>query len=154
MRTLENTLALWVAGLLTSGEVVDWANSAIARSADPSQDLFDLASDGPERCLKRAREDFGPRPATLGYAQEFSLRALATSLDSEKSAFSLAEWASWRCVGEDLPNPIAALGYRLDHLLNDCHDRPAALALLRAELPALMPLCTALAAAFLESGDR
>jgi hypothetical protein len=78
MRTLENTLALWVAGLLTSGEVVDWANSAIARSADPSQDLFDLASDGPERCLKRAREDFGPRPATLGYAQEFSLRALAT----------------------------------------------------------------------------
>jgi hypothetical protein len=151
MRSTENTLALWVSGLLTSDQVTEWAWHEIARLDEPPQELFDLASDGPERCLKRAAHEFPPRPTKLSYVEEFSLRALATSFDSNESVLHFAEWASRHAMGEDLTQPFVNLGYQLDHLLDDCQDRAAAKALVRETLPPLLPQCQVIAAPFNEA---
>lgn len=148
MRSIENTLALWVAGLLTSDQVVEWAWDEITRLEEPSQELFDLANDGPQRCLKRASHDFSARPTKLSYVQEFALRALTTLLDSDESVLQFAEWASRYAMGEDLSQPFVSFGYQLDHLLDDCQDRAAARALVRNELPSMLPTAQAIAAAF------
>lgn len=148
MRLIEHTLALWVSGLLTSDQVVAWAWSQVARLDEPPPELFDLANDGPELCLKRAEHDFPPRPAKLSYIQEFSLRALATLPESDESVLHFADWAARHAMGEDHSHPFVSFGYRLDHLLEDCQDRAAAKALVRDELPPLLPRCQALAAPF------
>jgi hypothetical protein len=82
MRSLENTLALWVSGLLSSEDVVAWAGKEIIRLEQPPMELFDLVSDGPEKCLKRAEFDFPPRPTRLNYLQAFSVRAVSLNLAS------------------------------------------------------------------------
>jgi hypothetical protein len=150
MRSIENTLALWVTGLRSSETVVDWAHAAIAKANEPSQELFDLASYGPERCLKWAQHDFPPRAAAMTYIQQFSIRAAEVRLDSAESALAFADWASRCCMGDDLAEPMVAFGYHLDHLLVDCEDSEAALAFVRDQLPALMPRCKVIAAPFLE----
>jgi hypothetical protein len=151
MRSIETTLGLWVSRLMTSDQVKEWAWGEVARLPCPPQELFDLASDGPERCLKRAIHDFPPRPVRLTYVQEFSLRALTTSLGSTEDELRLSEWASRHAMGEDLTHPFVALGYQLDHYLNDCDDQEGARSLLRKELPSLLPQCEALAAPFNDS---
>jgi len=113
MRSIESTLTLWVSGLLSAGEVVDWANAEIARVDQPTEDLFNLASYGPEKCLKWLEYEFPPRPSTLTYAQQFALRALATSLESRESTFRFADWASRNCFGEDLSDPMVSMGYEM-----------------------------------------
>jgi hypothetical protein len=140
-----------VSSLLTSDQVTEWAWSEITRLEEPPQELFDLASYGPERCLKRAVHDFPWRPSKLSYIQEFSLRALATSLDSHESVLHFAEWASRHAMGEDLSQPFVGLGYQLEHLLDDCQDQAAATALVRDELAPLLPHCQAIAAPFREA---
>jgi hypothetical protein len=152
MRSLENTLALWVSGLLSSEEVVAWAGRQIARLDEPPMELFDLVSDGPEKCLKRAQIDFPPRPYCLPYAHAFSVRAVSLDLASEESVLAFADWAARSCMGEDLSNPFVRLGYRLDHLLNDCNDPIGATAFVRTELPSLLEYCNSLAAPYLKTG--
>lgn len=152
MRTIEQTLALWVSSILTSDEVIQWASNEVARLDQPPMELFDLVSDGPERCLKRAISDFSPRPTHLNYVQEFSVRACVLPFDSDESVFQFADWASRRCMGEDLSDAMVKFGYHLDHLIDDCQDKSAALALVRKELPLLMSECNRVAAPFLETG--
>jgi hypothetical protein len=151
MRSLDNTLALWVSGLLSSEEVVAWAGRQIARLDQPPMELFDLVCDGPERCLKRAQTDFAPRPSCLTYAQAFSVRAMSVNLASEESVQAFASWAARNCIGEEPSNPLAQLGYRLDHLLGDCSDPKGATALVRTELPSLLGYCKSLAAPYVET---
>jgi hypothetical protein len=148
MRSTENTLALWVCGVLTSDQVVDWAWREVARLDNPPPELFELGVDGPERCLKRAAYDFPPRPTALSYAQEFSLRALAVLLDSDDSVLGFADWVSRRAMGEDLSEPFVTFGYRLEHLLDDCQDPAAASAFVREALPLHLSRCEAIAAEF------
>lgn len=150
MRSIENTLALWVTGLRSSEAVVDWVHAAIAKTDEPLQELFDLASYGPERCLKWAQHDFPPRAASMSYVQQFSIRATEARLDSTESALAFADWASRHCFGDDLSEPMVAFGYHLDHLLVDCEDSEAALAFVREKLPVLLPRCKAIAAPFME----
>ena len=137
---------------MTDGEVTDWAWNQVALEATPSQDLFELATDGPRACLKRAEADFPPRPVELTFEQEFSLRAVRTPLQSRESVLELAKWAAKRAMGEDLSNPIVQLAYQWDHLINDCEDSEAVVTLARTSLPQALLRCQAVSAAFTVSG--
>ena len=150
MRSLDNTLALWVSGLLSSEEVVSWASREVSRLEQPPTELLDLLTDGPEKCLKRAQIDFAPRPEALTYVQAFSVRALKVTLGSDQSLVQLAQWASRACMGEDLSHPFVELGYRLDHLIGDCDDAEGAMELLRSELPQLLAHCRSVAAPYID----
>jgi len=151
MRTLENTLALWVSGLLSSEEVVAWAGKEVARLKEPPTELFDLLTDGPEKCLKRAEFEFPPRPQRLSYEQAFSVRALSVDLNLEQSVWQFADWAARSCIGEDLSNPVVQFGYQLDHYLDDCQDKEGAKTLVREGLPSLLEHCKAIAAPYAET---
>ncbi|WP_124461254.1 hypothetical protein [Variovorax sp. KBW07] len=150
MRSIENMLGLWASGLRSSEAVVEWAGVAIARSDGFRQELFDLVTYGPERCLKWAQYDFPPRPTPMSYLQQFCVRAVEAELGSPVSALAFANWASRSCMGEDLSEPVVSFGYQIDHLLFDCEDEEAALAFVRSELPAMLPRCRALAVPFLD----
>lgn len=145
MRTIKDTLDLWASGLLTTHEVTEWAGREIARLDDPPTELFDLAIDGPEVCLKRAHADFPVRATKLRYVDEFAVRAVTLDLSAAGTVRTFADWASRSCMGEDLSDPFVALGYQLDHLICDCQDEGAAEELLRDDLPDLLPRCRRLA---------
>jgi hypothetical protein len=151
MRSLENTLALWVSGLLSSQDVIAWASREVARLEQPPMELFDLLTDGPEVCLKRAQADFSPRPQRLGYLEAFSVRALSVNLPSDQAVEQFVDWAARNCIGEELSHPIVQLGYQLDHYLHDCQDMQGAAALVRKELPSLLGVCRAFAAPYAEA---
>ncbi len=155
MRNIKDTLDLWVSGLLTTQEVTEWAGREIARLDEPPAELVDLAIDGPEVCLKRAECDFPPRATKLRYVDEFAVRAVALDLSVTEAVRKFADWASRACMGEDFSDSLVALGYQLDHLINDCQDEGAARDLLRAELPNLLPRCLRMAErySYLEHGD-
>ena len=91
---------------MTSDEVIQWASKEVARLDQPPMELFDLVSDGPERCLKRSISDFSPRPIHLSFIEEFSVRACALSFDSDEAVLKFADWASRRCMGEDLSDQM------------------------------------------------
>jgi len=137
---------------MTDDEVTAWAWNQVALQTSPSQELLELATDGPRACLKRAEADFPPRPVELTFEQEFSLRAVRTPLQSRESVLELAKWAAKRAMGEDLSNPIVQLAYQWDHLINDCEDSEAAVTLARTSLPQALPRCQAVSAAFTVSG--
>jgi len=151
MRTIEQVLGLWVTGLLSPEAVTEWAGRQIARLDQPPTELFDLASDGPEVCLKRAEIDFPYRPNPPSYAEGFALRAIAVDLSSDDDVWNLADWAARNCMGEDLADPFVTLGYQLDHYIADCQDVERAKALIRTELPSLRLQCHTLAMPFAES---
>jgi hypothetical protein len=88
--------------------------------------------------------------ATLSFSEEFSLRALSTPLESEEAVQCFADWMSRKAMGENFDEPLVALSYRVDHLLNDCDDKIAAVRLLREELPRLAPICKLEAGSFLQ----
>ena len=150
MRTVEDTLGLWASGLLSSDAVVAWAGKEIARLDQPPMELFDLASDGPEKCLKRPEIDFPYRPTQLGYTQQFAIRASRVDLASNESAWQFAHWAARNCIGEDLSDSLVKLGYLLDHYIDDCQDNDGAVALVQAELPSLLVQCRLLAGPYVE----
>lgn len=142
---------MWVSSLMTSDEVIQWASKEVARLEQPPMELFDLVSDGPERCLKRSSSDFARRPTHLSFVEEFAVRACALSFDSDEAVLKFADWASRQCMGEDLSDQIVKFGYHLDYILGDCDDKSAARALVREELPALIPQCIPIAAPFLQT---
>jgi len=145
MRNIQDTLDLWVSGLLTAQDVTEWAGREIARLDDPPAELIDLAIYGPEVCLKRAQSDFLPRASKLRYVDEFAVRAVAVDLSAADAVHRFADWAARSCMGEDLSDPFVTLGYQLDHLLCDCQDTDAAEELLRTGLPDLLPRCLRIA---------
>jgi hypothetical protein len=151
MRTVEDVLGLWVSGLLSSEAVVEWAGKELARLEEPPMELFSLASDGPEKCLKRSEAEFPYRPTEIGYAQQFAIRAISVDLASNESMRHLADWTAQNCIGEDPSEAFAKLGYRLDHYISDCQNTDGAIALLRAKLPSLLAHCQLLANAYAEA---
>jgi hypothetical protein len=148
MRTIEQILTLWSSSLMTSDEVVEWARHEVERLDAPAMELFDLLSYGPEKCL-RSMAEFSPRPIRLTFNDEFCIRACELSLASDEAVRTFVMWASRSCMGEDVSDPLVAMSYHLDHLLNDCQDEVAALALVRQNLPPMLPHCAVVAAPFL-----
>eukprot|EP00456_Euglypha_rotunda_P085270 TRINITY_DN85968_c1_g1_i1.p1 TRINITY_DN85968_c1_g1~~TRINITY_DN85968_c1_g1_i1.p1 ORF type:complete len:126 (+),score=4.19 TRINITY_DN85968_c1_g1_i1:101-478(+) len=124
MRSIESTLALWVSGYLTSAQVVEWATEEIEKLDNPTPELLDLVTDGPERCLKRPAYDFRARPDNLNYLQQFALRAMRTRLDSDASVLKFAEWAAINCIGEDLVLPMVSFGYQVIKEMTTVITRP------------------------------
>jgi hypothetical protein len=150
MRPTERVLTLWSVGLLKSEAVVRWADQAILDTDVPSQELIDLACDGPEKCLKRAQFEFPARPIALSFTQAFALRALSTDLESEESTFEFGQWVARHAMGEDLDLPEVVFSYQVYDLLVECEDRVAASAFIGKELPQLLTRCREIGAPFLE----
>ena len=151
MRSVEKTLALWTAGFLSSDQVTEWAGRQIAELDEPPYELIELTCYGPDHCLKQSAADFSPRPSPMTYEEGFCLRAVASNLQDDAAVASFAYWATTNCIGEDLDRPYVVLGYQLDHLLNDNQDLSGAIALVRSELPKLLPGCTQIALQYAET---
>lgn len=83
-----------------------YATAELERSEMPSVELIDLISDGHERCVKRPAYEFRTRALDLGCVQEFSLREIALSMESDDSILQFAKWAARRCIGGDLTRPM------------------------------------------------
>jgi hypothetical protein len=145
MCTIEQTLGLWASGLLSPEAVMEWAGREIARLDQPPMELFDLVSYGPEKCLKKAKIDFPYAPAIPTYFQAFAVRAMRINVESDDDVWSFASWASRNCMGQSLSDPLVALGYQLDHYIDDCQDRDGAIALVREVLPSILSQCKLLA---------
>jgi hypothetical protein len=137
---------------MTDAEVRQWAWKQVALGNEPSEEILELATEGPMTCLKRCWADFNPRPAEMSYEQEFALRAVRTNLESAQSTLHLFLWAAKRAMGEDLEDQLVQLAYRWDHLLNDCQDTESTLDLARRELPLHMERCQRLCSPFSASG--
>jgi hypothetical protein len=150
MQPIERVVALWKAGLITSGTVVAWADHEILRCESPSQELLDLSVEGPDRFVRQPEFDFSAGRVTLPYATEFALRASAVQLTSDEPVLSFCRWCARFAMGEDLQLPAVAFGYQVEHLLYDCDDPQAAVQYARIEFPKLLPGLAALVAPFFE----
>jgi hypothetical protein len=148
MRPINRILTLWRVGLLDAGAVIRWADQAIEQAERPSQEIIDLSCYGPERCLELPESEFPARPVALLFSEEFSLRALATELESDEAVHKFAQWTAQHAMGERLDLPEVILGYQIDDLLDGCSDWAGAIALVRKELPDMLERCKELAAPF------
>jgi hypothetical protein len=149
MRTLGQTLTLWDAGLLTDRDVVDWAEREIRRQARPDFALIQLAFDGPRACVASScgEPPFLVRP--MPFDDQFAWRAVALDLQDTPALTAFAHWLRQAWIGaEDVAPAFFDLAAQVDHWIDDCGQLPAALALLRTELPALLPRCQELASAY------
>ncbi|WP_423936042.1 hypothetical protein [Comamonas sp. 23] len=145
MESIKRVLTLWTIGLISSDAVIAWADEQILVSSSPAYELLELSAYGPEACLKRPERDFFARPLSLSFVELLSALALASDASSDSVMLGLARWAAHHAMGEDLDDPFVMLGYRLDHLLNDCNELSRAVQLLRAELPLMLPRCQSIA---------
>ncbi len=141
MESIKRLLTLWELDLVSSEEVIGWADEELLKIDEPSQELMDLSLDGPEKCLRRAEYEFPARPTKLDYCAEFSFRVMAIDLASSSSCLKFADWALRHAMGESLGLPEVSLGYHLEHLIGDCHDSDAAIELIRQEIPRFRPKC-------------
>jgi hypothetical protein len=153
MRSVEQVLGMWACGLWSVEQVIAWTHLELARLDEPPMALFDLASWGPQACLKRPESEFPYRPSEPGYLEQFAVRAIGVDLESRDSSLRFAEWAARHCIDADVSDPLRGFGYQLDHLLWDCHDIESALEFVRARLPSHLPRCRALADPLLQTGD-
>lgn len=141
MNPMERVLSLWRGGFIDSDAVVDWADAEIRAEDQPAMEIMELSLRGPARYLKELQPGTPMQIDELDFLIEFSLRALACDLSSEPACSAFAAWLSRRVILLDQTSPEAGLGYQLDHLLCDCLDPAAALALLRQQLPGFLPQC-------------
>jgi len=150
MNSIERVLTLWEIGVLSSDDVIAWADSQIVASVNPESILFDLSLYGPEVCLKKPMGEFPADPQRLSFIEEFSVRALVADLSSDETLLQFAKRVASSAIGEDLDEPFVRFGYQLDHLINDCDNTPAAIQLVRDELPSMLSRCQSIAAGFLD----
>ncbi|WP_181243662.1 immunity 49 family protein [Chamaesiphon polymorphus] len=145
---LSIALTLWNIGLVSETALMAWADAMILDRAQPSYDLLELAANGAKLCLQR--DTIESRPLTLTFFGEFCLRSHLLDLSCDRSAIQFIDWVSRNCGGADLEHPALLLAYQLDHLYYDLDDLPAAIELLRSEMPLLLPSCELVASTFLD----
>lgn len=137
MNRIPTVIALWQLRLLTSEQVVAWADQQISNGDPASDDLIELSTRGPDECSILQAHQFPP--AKVFSFEDLCLLKLGT-IDSknrkEKEVF--VDWISRACMGRDLKDRFVSFGYRLDHLVDDCRDMSAAIDLLKSELPQFM----------------
>lgn len=150
MTPIQRILALWKIDMLSTEFVISWADNELLQADNPSKDLIALSLDGPEKCLKLPIDDFPSHPVRLTFLEEFSIRAIATNLQSDSSTLIFAKWVSRYAMGENLEDPAVMLGYQVDHLLNDCENSKSAIQFVIAELSPMLPRCKAIASSFLD----
>jgi hypothetical protein len=146
---LSIALTLWNIGLVSETALMAWADARILALEQPSHDLLELAANGAKLCLQR--DPIESRLLALTFVEEFALRSHLLDLSDDRSAIQFINWVSRNCGGEDLEHPVVLLAYQLDHLYCNFKDNlPAAIELLRSELPLLLPSCEIVASAFLD----
>lgn len=153
MSPISVALTLWQAGLVPTRRLMAWANLHllhVLQSDGPVDDWLELSRQGPAACLRLAEWEFPHRPVELGFPQLFALQAVTLDLASDAEVAGFVQRVAVRCMGHDLQLPEVELGYRLDHLLCDCDDLPAAIRLLRDTLPSLRSRNEAMVAELLE----
>jgi hypothetical protein len=132
-------LAAWREGLARDGAVVAWADEVIVEmpsSAIPEW-VLDLSMFGPVKCMSRPSSEFIAVPVPT-FRRAVAVRAFVLDLRDTHQVQTFVEWIAGACMGENLEDPIVALGYYVDHLLDDCGLMLEAVALVRLQLPALL----------------
>ncbi|BAS58093.1 hypothetical protein NIES2135_25220 [Leptolyngbya boryana NIES-2135] len=144
---LSIALTLWDMGIVSEQCLIAWADAQILAQEKPAYDLLEIATKGAAVCLKQGVIETAQ--ISLNDSEEFFIRAYLLALECDRSAESFIIWASSNCFGSaEIPEGL--LAYHLEHLYYDCEDVDAAIALLRIELPKLMPRCESFAAPLLE----
>lgn len=146
METLSIALSLWKIGFVSSEELIAWVDAQIQMSDNPDEFLVQLSLNGPETCLKRPIYEFPIRPIELTFTEEFGLRVSMLDSQSEPEVSNLIKWATVKCMGEDLDDPIVIFCYQLE----DVWTLEAQVAFLRHELPPLLSRSTSIANSFYE----
>lgn len=146
-------LAAWREGLVSDAEIATWAERRLLACPDDAIPtwLLQLIESGPGACQEIAGF---PWPEPLDYVAAFSLRAASVALADDDAVLAFAHWASRRAIGNDDELPEVALGYYLDHLLDDCRRDDWAVDHVRKELPPLLDACRARAARLRDLLDR
>ena len=150
MRPIERVIALWKIGILSSEEVVAWADREILGSECAPQEVIDLSVYGPAKCMRNPEFEFHAGFVALPYATEFALRAAALLLSSTESVMDFCRWCARAAMGEERQSPEVSFGYKVDHLLYDCGLEDEAAQYVRCELPKLLPSFSAVVAPYLE----
>ncbi|EDY85239.1 hypothetical protein VDG1235_4874 [Verrucomicrobiia bacterium DG1235] len=137
MNRIPTAIALWQLKLLTSEEVVTWADQQILADDRSSEEMIDLSTRGPEECSMLQAHQFPPaREFTF---EELCLLKLGTiKLENRKEKEVFIDWISRACIGKNLKDRFVSFGYQLDHLVDDCRDMDAAIRLFESELPGLI----------------
>ncbi|MBD2215178.1 hypothetical protein H6G27_35875 [Nostoc linckia FACHB-104] len=144
---LEIALTLWSIGLVSEQNLIAWADAQILAIEKPADDLLEIATKGAKVCIKKGLIE--TLPIALGYSEEFFIRAYLLDIECDSATKSFIAWVAHNCCGStEIPETL--LGYHLEHLYCDCEDVDAAISLLRAELPKIMPRCESFATVFLE----
>ncbi|BAY66711.1 hypothetical protein NIES22_68550 (plasmid) [Calothrix brevissima NIES-22] len=144
---LEIALTLWNIGIVSEQNLIAWADAQILAIEKPADDLLEIATKGAKVCIKQGLIE--TLPIALGYSEEFFIRAYLLDIECDSATKSFIAWVAHNCCGST-EIPEAVLGYHLEHLYCDCEDVDAAISLLRAELPKIMPRCESFATMFLE----
>lgn len=144
MENLSIALSLWKIGLVSSEELIAWVDAQIQMSDNPDEVLAQLSLNGPETCVKRPIYEFPIRSIELIFTEEFSLRVSMLDSHSEPDVRNFIKWATVKCMGEDLDNPIVIFCYQLE----DIWTLEAQVAFVRNELPPLLSRSTSIANSF------
>jgi hypothetical protein len=148
----QSILAAWKAGLLSSSDVVAWADQKITDTEEtaalPSW-LLDLALHGPEKCWLLPEAEFVAR-THLDFPILFACRVARLDMGDTRKVEEFARWIARSSLGEDHTMPEVMLGYQVDHLWRDCDRMDLAVDLLRAELPVFASKSREIAATILD----
>ncbi|OHC29226.1 MAG: hypothetical protein A3J71_08480 [Pseudomonadales bacterium RIFCSPHIGHO2_02_FULL_60_43] len=144
METLSIALSLWKLGLVSSEELIAWVDAQIQMSDNPDEVIVQLSLNGPETCLERPIYEFPIRPIELTFTEEFGLRVSMLDPHSEPEVSNFIKWATVKCMGEDLDDPIVIFCYQLE----DIWTLEAQVAFLRNELPPLLSKSTSIVNSF------
>lgn len=147
MESLSIALSLWKIGLVSSEELIAWTDAHIGVSNNPDEALVQLSLDGPDACLKRPIYEFPYRPIELTFTEEFGLRVSALNIQSEFEVNNFIRWATVKCMGENLDDPIVIFCYQLE----DRCTLEAQVAFLHNELPLLKSRSMSIAHSFYAS---
>lgn len=134
-------LAAWQERLITTKQVVRWADGAIGATAEQPipRWLLDLSAEGPEVCRRRPSSDFLDVP-DFGFGMGLAIRSSMLDKTDAAQMASFVSWISRACIGEDLSQPEVQFGYQVDHLWCDCSRMDLAQDLVRDQLAALAPI--------------
>lgn len=140
MSKISTIIGIWKEGILSSDDVIRWADEQILEIDCPGEPLIELSLKGPAECTKRPSYEF-PDGRIFSFRERFALRVVNLNLDDESEVNEFIEWLTRDCMGENLDFPEVSLGYHVDHYAWDCDDKPLAIRHLKKEMSMLLPKC-------------
>jgi hypothetical protein len=145
MATMQTTLALWIDGILTDEQVVQWADQEILSNDIANDQVIELSLNGPRKFLNQAQLLFKVYPPQLRWSERFSLWAVKVDLSSDDSVKKFRDWVLKTIFSADISltedGDFYSFGIMIDHFLIDCKDADKANDFIRKNLPLLLPEC-------------